>query len=255
MIETFYFDVIDSTNTEAKRILRGESSTVAKTPFAIIANSQTAGRGRQGRSFYSPADTGLYMSIALDMESKICDFDMITIKTAVAVYDAIKAVTGIETNIKWVNDLYYNNRKVCGILAESVMVLPEKQYADTAPGQNDLKKFVIIGIGVNVSTGIFPDEIRGIAGSLGDFDDDNMKKGLISKIIENILAKDESCTSFLKRYKERSFVLGREVTFYKNNVLYTGVAFDISGKGELLVRESNGNVHILQSGEISLKSW
>lgn len=255
MIKTFYFDVIDSTNTEAKRILRGESDVIAKTPFALIANSQTGGRGRQGRTFYSPADTGVYMSIALDMESKICDIDMITIKAAVAVYDAIKEVTGIDTHIKWVNDLYYKSRKVCGILAESVMVLPEKRDADTTFGQNDLKKFVIVGIGINISTDIFPEDIRNIAGSLGVFDCENIKKDISNKIIENILKNQESKDSFLKRYKERSLVLGREVTFYKNDVLYMGIAVDINGKGELLVKELNGDVHILQSGEISLKSW
>lgn len=255
MIKTFYFDIIDSTNTEAKRILRSESNIVAKAPFVIIANSQTAGRGRQGRSFYSPADTGIYMSIALDMNSKICNVDFITIKTAVAVYNAIKDVTGIDTHIKWVNDLYYKNRKVCGILAESVMVSTEKQNENSIFSQNDADRFVIIGIGVNISTDYFPDDIKNIAGSLGRIDCGSIKAELCNKIVENILANNESRSSLLDKYKERSFVLGREVTFYKNDVLYTGVAFDINDKGALMVRESNGNEHILQSGEISLKTW
>lgn len=253
MIETYYFKTIDSTNTEAKRILNGEGAIKAQTPFVLIANSQTAGRGRQGRAFYSPADTGIYMSVVQEISEDFSDSDIITVKAAVAVAEAIKAITGVDTQIKWVNDLYLNGRKVCGILAESVFRLykgTENLY------ENDtLKRYIIIGIGINISTDVFPREIENIAGSIDVSASEKVKSAICDAIVNNIIYSKDNKSSVIQKYKKRSIVLGKDVTFCKNDILYVGNAFDINDKGELLVMDTDGVQHVLQSGEISLKSW
>ena len=128
---------VDSTNTEARRrILSGES-----LPQAILAEEQTAGRGRMGRSFYSPAGTGIYLSLCFEASGSEILF--LTTAAAVAVHRAIREVTGIVTDIKWVNDLYFRGRKVSGILAESFSV--------------EEKRYVIRGVGVNLYTTEFPE--------------------------------------------------------------------------------------------------
>ena len=145
--ELFYYPTIDSTNTQAKRLLKeGE-----KPPFLVVASEQTAGRGRQGKSFYSPKNTGIYLSLVI---SEKADEDMVSVTTAasVAVCRAVEKLTDEKPEIKWVNDVYVNGKKVCGILCESVL-----------DGQDSAS--VIIGIGVNITTSHFPSEIEN-AGSL-----------------------------------------------------------------------------------------
>ena len=137
-LDLFLYPVIDSTNDEAKRLIKSGTTP----PFLVAANEQTHGRGRQGKSFYSPADTGIYMSLVLsfsDGES----ISKITVIASVAVCKAIEKLTGLKPEIKWVNDVYLNGKKICGILCESVI------------GGTDLTP-VIIGVGLNLSTTDFP---------------------------------------------------------------------------------------------------
>lgn len=233
-MDIFKFDQTDSTNLRAKeKILQG-----ASLPCLFVANSQTMGRGRRGKSFYSPKDTGLYMSLALPYDYIDCDNVSITSMTAVAVALAIKEVCSIDTGIKWVNDLYIKDKKVCGILTELVC----EPLSNTPLA-------IIIGIGINLSTKNFPSDIENSATSL--FVSENVKEKLWEKITENILnIKDNS---FMDEYRRLSIVLGKEICYTVNDVDFHGVALDINDKGHLEVLNSDGSKATLSSGEISLK--
>lgn len=228
------FDEIDSTNTEAKRMVSGGFLGDA----LLVAHSQTAGRGRMGRSFYSPNGTGAYFSILHTLHAPLCDAVAITSAASVAVMRAIRALTGIQTQIKWVNDLYYNEKKVCGILTEAV-----------SAGEHT---HVIVGIGINLDTADFPEELSGIAGSLNAKIDPAV---LIAKIYGEIAhyLQDPSSREWLDDYRAHSMVLGRRVTWIEAERARTGVAEAIDGDGALLIRDEKNNLVRLHTGEISLR--
>ncbi len=233
--ELFLYSEIDSTNTEARRhALRGSGSAV------FLADRQLSGRGRMGRSFYSPRGSGIYLSLLLPLEGNPEDILLMTSAAAVAVRRAIFAATGRETGIKWVNDLYYNEKKVCGILCESV--------------QSAERRYVIVGVGINLSTEIFPDEIAAVAGSLGVLGED--KRGELAALCISELYRiwsNISDTVFMEEYRQYSTVLGKEITYTENGVTYGGVAENIDERGRLYVRDGQGSVRILASGEISIR--
>ena len=228
------YESIDSTNLSAKNFAREGTSL----PFLVTADSQTAGRGRLGRSFYSPAETGIYMSLAIGPFPTPADAVFITTATAVAVSDAIISLTGKSPGIKWVNDIYLGGKKICGILAESQKI-PDG-YA------------VIVGIGLNMTTSHFPEDISAIAGAL---ETDIPKEQMIAGITENLLeiCSTPSDASIIERYKSRSIVLGKEITYSLNDKIKTGVATDIDRFGGLVVRTENGDITTLSSGEISVR--
>ena len=138
----------------------------------VISNKQTNGRGRLGKSFYSPEDTGIYMSFVYK-NNKLSNPINITSIAAVAVTNAITEIMDIDINIKWVNDLYYNNKKICGILTE----------ATTNPDTGELDN-IIVGIGLNISTTSFPNELKEIATSINL--ESSRKYELIARIVNNL---------------------------------------------------------------------
>lgn len=229
------FDCIDSTNSEAKRrITAGDSE-----PRLLIAREQTAGRGRMGRSFFSPAETGLYMTLTLGRAGKLRDPAMLTIATASAVAGAIEAQTGERTAIKWVNDIYMTERKVCGILCEAV-----------TDGTGD--PVVLAGIGINIATEVFPEEIRDKAGALPQVVD---RAALAAEITDRVLAIWETPeeTDFLEFYRSRSFVPGNRVTFQRDGREQEALALAVDESGALLIRHDDGREEALRSGEVSVK--
>ena len=227
---------LDSTNTEAKRLSRTDISR----PALIVAEEQTNGRGRMGRSFFSPADTGVYFSLLYETNSDPRDAVTVTGAAAVCVMRAIRALTGIETAIKWVNDLYLGGKKICGILAESVLC------ENAAPR-------LILGIGINLSTSDFPPELQGVAGSLGA--STLSRADLIGAVLCELLPflRDPTDRSWLTDYKAHSMVLGRAVSWTRNGTVTHGVALDIDGRGGLCVCSDAGEHLTLESGEISLR--
>ena len=229
--KVFVHDVLDSTNAEAKRTAAGNTE-----PMLILAESQTAGRGRLGRSFYSPDGTGLYMSFMYCPETDFSDSVTVTSAAAVAVVRAIETLCGLEPKIKWVNDIYLNGKKICGILAEAVTGVPTH---------------IIIGIGINITTGAFPEEIKTKASSIGMTLDRNL---LAATVIKNLceLINGLPQRTFLPEYREKSMVLGREVEFIKAGVSRFGRAVGVDKNGGLIVDTENGRV-TLSTGEISLK--
>lgn len=223
---------VDSTNTEAKRL----AARGLNEPTLILAESQTAGRGRMGRSFFSPSGTGLYMSFMYCPETGFSDSITVTSAAAVAVVRALEEMTDLTAQIKWVNDVYIGSKKVCGILTEAVT--GERTY-------------VIVGIGINITTDEFPDEIKQKAASVGRPIDRNLLAAAITehlyKLIEGLPQR-----TFLPEYRAKSMVLGRTVEFIKSGQSQIGMAVDIDRNGGLIVETDSGNV-TLNTGEISLK--
>ena len=244
----FVYDVIDSTNLEARRLILDES---ANAPAVIIARQQTAGRGRLGRGFYSPRD-GLYLSIVIKPDFDISRSSMVTIAAAAATSEAIDALCNCSTEIKWVNDIYLNEKKVCGILTEAT--------TDFETGQIDS---LIIGIGVNTSEKSFPLELDGIAGSISKEGLDGYEKSLLAaSITEKVLRYTKDLSGFMDSYRSRSMVIGREITVYtgayrKDPTQELGgrsaFAVEIDDFGRLVVEYEDGTRQALTSGEVSIR--
>ena len=229
------FRSASSTNTEAKAAaLRGMPHGTL-----IAANEQTAGRGRFGKPFYSPANTGLYMSVLLKPQKPLSDCMGITMAAACAIIDSLESVCGVHAGIKWVNDIFCSGRKVSGILTEAM-----------SDFESGMAESVIVGIGVNISTEKFPEEISGIAGSVGVFAE---RSRLCADIACRLLdyAEDTSSRGLLEKYRSRSLVLGREVTFRQGGAERTGKALKIDDRGCLVIETSSG-IETLRSGEISI---
>lgn len=232
-IDVRAFDVLDSTNSEAKRIALSVSP---ERPVLIVAGVQTAGRGRNGNTFYS-SKGGAYFSLLLPVQS-IPAAVSLTSAASVAVFRAIRSVLGMETGIKWVNDLYYDEKKVCGILCEST-VAPNGQ------------SYVIVGIGINIAEQEFPKELEGIAGTLRA--DVKNTHDLMIETVRNLFALMDS-DEWITDYRNHSIVIGREVCFSENGQDHFGFAVGIDGQGRLQVRLSDGSVTALSSGEIHLRT-
>ena len=236
-IDIIVFESIDSTNTEAKRVFEKDGKDML-----ICAEKQTSGRGRQGKTFYSPEKTGIYMTVVIHPDLPLNFASRATTATAVAVCEAIEKLTDKKPKINWVNDIFIDNRKVCGILTEAVSL-----------ENNNIADGLIIGIGINISTTRFPDEIKDIAGSLNTQDVD--RNTLIAEICKRVTnyTSDLQNSGYIEDYKKRCFVLGKEITFEQSGKTYNATALDIDKNGGLIVKTSDGKTETLKSGEISIK--
>lgn len=228
------YESIDSTNKELKRL----SLENNHNDILVVANQQTQGVGRFSRPFYSPAKTGIYMSLLLNPSSLIYDASKITIQTAVAICKAVAYLTDIQLDIKWVNDLFYNQKKVCGILTEAISDF-ESGYITT----------LIIGIGMNITTDHFPEELKNTATSLHV---SITRNELIGHII-NFLYDEfkQPFESTLNDYKKHMFLLNKTITFTMNHQSFIGNVIDINDKGHLLI-QVNDEMMELAYGEVSL---
>ena len=234
---------IDSTNTEAKK----RAVSFASHGSVIISEEQTAGRGRRGRSFFSPKGLGIYMSFILRPDVNSQDSVLITTATSVAVSRAIEKVTGIKCQIKWVNDLYYQNKKVCGILTEAV--------SNFETGEIDS---IILGIGVNFcfDTDTLPNDLKDIAGSLYTTKPESVTRNMLcAHIINEVMTICDHLNErvFLTEYKEKSMVLGKMVYVIGQDDKVPALAMDLDSSGGLIVRFESGEVKTLNSGEISIR--
>lgn len=236
------YKTIESTNSEAKllAVQNAEHGTI------VVSEEQTKGRGRFGRDFFSPSDSGIYMSIILKPKLNMENAVLITTAAAVAICDAIEKFTNKVSRIKWVNDIFIGDRKVCGILTEAVTNF-----------ESGMMESVIVGIGINVKTKNedFPLELQDTAGSIFNDDDTFIRNQLAAEIINNVLKISMTLEdkSFMQIYKERSLILGEQILYKKNNNWYEGQALDIDDFGGLVVYTSDGQKITLNSGEVSIK--
>lgn len=239
------YDVVDSTNNVAKTYaVSSGSRDVFDRVFT--ANSQTAGKGRLGRSFYSPPSSGLYISFLLHPKVHAESAVMLTTAASVAVSKAIENAIGKETEIKWVNDVYLNNKKICGILTEAVTDF-----------ESGAVESVVIGIGINMSTDDFPEDVGRVAGSLevssGVCTRSRLAAEVINQVDEIICGRilNKNDYSYIDEYKRRSMVLDRDILIVNTNEIAHVV--DIDDRGGLVVVTEDGTKRTLSTGEISIR--
>ena len=192
-----------------------------------------------GRSFYSPPESGVYFSLLMPFPKGVENGVFLTCAVSVAVMRAIRTLTGKQTEIKWVNDLFWQKKKVCGILCESMNMGGESA--------------VIIGIGINLKSAEFPQELTEIAGSLCE--DYLTRAELICEICKELFyfLKTPNDPLWLNDYRQNSMVLGRPVQWIKDGKTFEGIAEDILEDGALLVKDQAGETLSLRTGEISLR--
>lgn len=215
--------------------------------IAVVADSQSSGRGRKGRIFYSPDNAGTYFSILLRPNINFSESLYITTAAAAAVTEALKQLYNMDTEIKWVNDVYYNGRKICGILTEA--------HIDMESGTVD---YAALGIGINVfePENSYHKDIRNIAGAAfcRSMFDNKIRCEITAKVIDIFYEyyKNLSDMTFLNTYKSRSFLTGKNVTIEKNGIVQKAFVKGIDDKCRLSVMLENGIEENLNSGEVNL---
>lgn len=235
-IAVVHYAETDSTNTQAKRLL---NSGEANGTMLITAEKQTAGRGRQGKTFYSPAQTGIYMSLVVHPNTMLQNAVTATTAASVAVCRAIERLTDIRPQIKWVNDVYVNNKKICGILTEAV--------SDFELG---IVTSVIVGIGINIKTNDFPEDVDR-AGSLNA---DIKRADLIGAVADELLdIIGGNYSDFIEYYRSHSMIIGKQINYIENGIITPATAVSIDEEGGLVVKTEDGKEKTLKSGEISIR--
>ena len=231
-------ETVDSTNA----YLKSRITETTPTGTTVIANCQTNGRGRLGKSFFSPSDTGIYMSIALKADA-VADISLITIAACVAVCAALESVADVRPQIKWVNDIFVNKKKVCGILAEAV----------TDP-KSHIINAVVVGIGINITTQNFPDNISNTAGAVGS--GKISRNRIAAEVIDNLLRLCSDITDgrIIDEYRSRLMLIGKKICYTVQGAACRGTVLGINEHGNLIVQLADGSTDVLKSGEISLGS-
>lgn len=237
-----------STNDLAK-IYANQNST---TPAIFISEEQTAGRGRLGRTFISPAKSGLYISLCLFPTIALENLSLITCATAVACVETLEQLTGKSLDIKWVNDLFYQDKKVGGILTEVISDFESQQVQS-----------LIVGMGINLidSPQSFPEELHSIVGSIfssrKEYETHSFNR---NHFIANFLEKwafyyqNLSKRDFISTYKEHSNVIGKFVNVFEGSQTYSAFAKDIDENGHLIIEKEDNSLHSLSYGEVSIRT-
>ena len=241
-----YFDEIDSTNNRAKEL--GEKEGAHGTLF--VADRQVAGKGRRGRVWESPKGISIYMTILLRPDLIPTKAPMLTLVMAQSVAEGIREVTGMETGIKWPNDIVMNKKKVCGILTEMSTEI-------------DYINYVVIGTGINVNQTEFPEEIREIAGSLKQAAGHAIARAeLVAVVMEELedlygtFLKTEDLSALKEEYNKHCVTCGHEIRVLEPGHEYTGVAEGINQDGELMVvRDDTGEKVSVYAGEVSVRGF
>lgn len=235
-IDVQVFQSIDSTNKFAKNL----AMAAPTKPVAVIANEQTAGYGRQGRAYYSPADDGLYLSVLLPMQGdNTLNSGLLTTGVATVVAETLAQLYDVQPQIKWVNDVIVNGHKVVGIMTEGI--------ADLESGS---LSYVIIGIGLNLTNSQFPDELAQKAGSLAltQVDRNQLAATLLNRLL-NLMTTYQTA-DFMARYRELSLVIGHEVVVNRYGTEIMGHVSDIADDGALILATATGEQRFT-SGEIT----
>ena len=231
-----------STNTA----LRALAEAGAPEGTVYIAQGQTGGRGRMGRSFFSPAGTGLYLSLLLRPTTwEPARAAQLTAAAAAAMCEAIRQVTGKEPAIKWVNDILLDGKKVCGILTEASFSM-----------ESGVLEYAVLGLGVNVyrPEGGFPKELEGVAGAVLDTPGEDVRNRIAGEFLNRFLAgyAHPEDRHFLEVYRSRSAAVGREVTVLSGGTERRAFAYGVDDACRLLVRYPDGREQALSYGEIRI---
>ena len=235
----FRFDSIDSTNVEALK----QARLGADEGVCIVARQQTAGRGRQGRSWTSPPDAGLYLSIILRPKLESRYLPLITLAAAVAAFDTL-AELEIEPDIKWPNDILVNERKICGILAETV---------DTNEGLA-----VVVGIGINLTSASFPPDVAETATSVYETCGQTISfSDLEGSLLDRLglwygrLCDHAGPADILEEWTKRSsYATGKEVRATIMNTIISGTTDGLESNGALRIVTADGLLHVIHAGDV-----
>ena len=234
------FDSIGSTNTEAIN----QAKQGAEEGLCVVANEQTAGRGRHGRTWVSAKDAGLYFSIVLRPKMEVKFLPLLTLMSAVIVTEVLQELYGLKPDIKWANDVHVNGKKICGILAE---------MAETKKGLA-----VVVGIGINLTSASSPPELEEIAASI---ENETGKKPNREDILQNltkqfakfyfIFAGENGAEKIREEWAKRSsYFFGMKVRVNLENETISGKTCGIEETGALRIRTDNGEVKIVQAGDV-----
>ncbi len=234
-VPVYFYPEIDSTNNEAKRLV-GQG---VKPPFAVIAEKQTGGRGRRGRSFVSDRG-GTYFTLCIGT-SDCFDIESTTTRSCLGIADAISSL-GFSPLIKWVNDVYIEGKKCVGILTEGIISMEENRVSE-----------VLIGIGVNFMTRSFPVELQDICTSLyPDTVPPITRSEFLALEIKNVLAVLNE-KDYIKRYRELCFVIGKDIDVIKLDERRRGHCIDVDDSAHLVVTFPDGHTEHISSGEVSVR--
>ncbi len=231
---------LDSTNNRAKIL----AAAGARHGTTVIADSQTGGRGRLGRSFFSPEHSGVYLTVILRPDCAPERANLLTSLAAVAAARAVEKVSDADVKIKWVNDLYLNDKKICGILTEAGFGMEAGRL-----------EYAVTGIGINVNRMVFPPDLRETATSIGNETGTSPDRNrLIAEILNELdaLYGDLETGAFLEESRRRSNVTGRTVTVIEGGRQYPARAVEIDDQGRLVIETGAGRT-CLNYGEVSLK--
>ncbi len=242
-LELTVYPTLPSTNTALKQA--AEAGAPAGT--VLIAEEQTAGRGRLGRSFYSPAGTGLYFSVLLRPTLPATECSLITTCAAVACAEAMETISGQKTEIKWVNDIYVDGRKACGILTEAALDL-----------ESGGLQYAVLGIGINLAPPEqgFPTELQSIAGPLfPDHSGGDVRNRLTAEILNRFFQYYPDLTekSYLEAYRQRSMLTGQSVYVLRAGDKIPAKVLGIDKDFGLIVAYESGQTEHLSSGEVSIR--
>lgn len=241
--EVYFYEQTDSTNNCIRKLAKEGK----KEGVVAVVEIQTAGKGRRGKGWQSPKGTGIWMSMLLTPNITPPEAPVLTLLAGLAVCRAIRQQTGLTAMIKWPNDILISNKKICGILTEL--------YAEM-----DSVHFVITGIGINVNTEVFPDELQKTATSLKiekgeSISRKNMIKAVIEEFEKIYLQYEKECSflPFREEYKKYCINIGKELQILsKQPFIAKGV--DITEQGELLVQKQTGEKVVVFSGEVSIRN-
>ena len=234
-----YFEITDSTSNEAKKYALNSGERCATL---FLANEQSGGRGRLGRSFLSRRGQGLYMSLLCFTDRSLADIVSVTTSAAVAVALSVEEVTGREMKIKWVNDVYLGEKKICGILTEASLCPDGRGFL-----------YAIIGVGINLvpPKDGFPQEIRSVAGTLF-LDSCPDRNGLLAEILTNFHSLYQALPhhGFMDEYRSRSCLVGHAVRVIAGDETTEGVAVTVDDEGGLVVQTLTGESRVFRSGTV-----
>jgi BirA family biotin operon repressor/biotin-[acetyl-CoA-carboxylase] ligase len=240
--EILYFETIDSTNKKASDLADGG----APEGTLVLSEAQTGGRGRKGRTWYSPPEGGIYISLILRPLVSPAEAPKFTLLTAVATAETVISLTRLNIHIKWPNDILINGKKLAGILTEMSTEM-------------DAVNYIVVGLGLNVNTSAFPAEIRDIATSLLIETGESFPRVIL---IQEYLKRYEAYYGIYKktgfdpvinRWKDLSNIIGKKVEVEVIGNRFIGKALDIDGDGALILKDNQGGIHRIISGDVALR--
>lgn len=238
-------EIIDKT-TSTNDIIKEYAANGEKEGFLLVSGEQTNGKGRMGRSFFSPGDTGVYMSLLLRPKIKPADAVLITTAAAVSVCETLEQLGVNNPQIKWVNDIFVNNKKVCGILTEACFNTKE-----------NILDYAVLGVGVNIyePQNGFPEELNTIAGAVFAEKIKDLRNRFIAYFINSFVMYYETLESkkHCELYAQRNFVIGKEINVVSGDNVRAARAISIDENCGLVVRFDTGETTVINSGEISIR--